>query len=127
MNTPSLSYEVAADGTVTATIIGALPQPSIVENAKWKWVPWNVNYQKQQLEKDGARVLQSIANLKLVETTLASRVAQREEEKATKALAASAAASHPAQTVVAEVPTAAPSQTPAPKRAKATKRSARRN
>lgn len=116
MNTPSLSYEVAADGTVTATIIGALPSPSIRENVKYLWVPWNVGYSKKQIEKDGARVLQSIANLKLVETTLASRAARRDEEKASKALVATAAASQsqPAQPTV-EVAAPAPSPTPAAK------------
>jgi hypothetical protein len=115
----NLSHEMQLDGTVKVTIVAALPSPSTTENTKWKWVPWNVNYQKQQLEKDAARVLQSIANLKLVESTVASRAAQREEEKATKALAAGAAASQSqpqaAQTVVAEVAAPASSPTPAAK------------
>lgn len=116
----TLSHEVLQDGSVRITIVGNLPSPTVAENAKWKWVPWNVNYQKQQLEKDGARVLQSLSNLNLVEGTVSARAAVREQEKATKALAAGAAASQqqPAQTVVAEVPAPAPAPSPAARPAK---------
>jgi hypothetical protein len=115
-----ITTEVLADGSVKVVITGALPQPTIAENARWKWTPWNAAYQAGQLQKDGARVLTSLANLKLVESTVASRKAAREEEKAAKApqalVAAAAQSPAPAQTVVvADVPAAAPAPTPAAK------------
>jgi hypothetical protein len=112
----NLSHEMQPDGTVKVTIVGTLPQPSTAENPKYPWVPWNLGYSNQQIEKDAARVLQSIANLKVVETTLASRAAVRAEQKSAKALVATAVAaqSQPAQPTV-EVAAPAPSPTPAAK------------
>jgi len=114
----TLSHEVLQDGTVRITIVGTLPQPSIAENPKWPWTPWNSSYSRQQLDKDGLRVLQSLANAKLVDGVLASRAARREEEKAAKApaqlVAAATQPQAPAQTVVAEVPAPSPTTAPAP-------------
>src|SRR5258708_3226344 len=59
MNTnPSMQVEQLNDGTFRVTLAGNLPQPSISQNEKWPWTPWNVTYQRGILDKDGARLLQ---------------------------------------------------------------------
>lgn len=116
MNPSEMMIENLADGTVKVTITGALPAASISENPKWPFTPWNVAHQQSQLQKEGPRVLQSVANLRYAEGVIAARAARREEEKAAKApqaLVANAVQSQPTQTVVAEVP--APTSAPTAK------------
>ena len=115
MNNPSMQVEQLSDGRFQVTVTGELPVASVTQNAKWPWTPWNVSYQRGILDKDGARLLQSLSNLRHVQSTVEAKAAVREQEKADRALVASAAAqpAAPAQTVVAEVP--APAPAPAPK------------
>lgn len=79
-----VSITTLPTGEKQITITGNLPSASIEENAKYPYTPWNVSYQQKQLEKDGERLLQSLANVEYVEELVSGRSSTREASRAEK-------------------------------------------
>lgn len=79
-----VSITTLPTGEKQITITGNLPAASIEENGKYPYTPWNVSYQQKQLEKDGERLLQSLANVEYVETLVSGRSTNREASRAEK-------------------------------------------
>jgi hypothetical protein len=61
-----------------------VPAPTMQENPKYPWTPWNVDYLRKQLEKDLRRVAQTIANHQYVANLLESRATARAAAKVEK-------------------------------------------
>lgn len=120
-NTATVEVREVENGQMQIVVTGRLPQPSTAENAKWPWSDWQTKYQDGLLKKDGERILQSLANLRHVQSVVSARTEKREaakaEKTAAKLVAAAAAAAATPAPVEVEAPMAA-----APEAAKKQKR-----
>src|SRR5882724_2154830 len=65
------------DGKAVLMVVVDVPQPTMSENEKWPWTPWNIGYLRKQFEKDLRRVAQTVANFRHVEGILDARAAER--------------------------------------------------
>jgi hypothetical protein len=61
-----------------------VPAPTMRENEKYPWTPWNVEYLRKQLDKDLCRVAQTISNYQYVAGLIESRAAERTAARAQK-------------------------------------------
>jgi hypothetical protein len=73
-----------ADGRAVVTALLDVPAPTMRENEKYPWTPWNVDYLKKQFAKDLRRVAQTVANHQYVAGLLESRAAERAATRAQK-------------------------------------------
>jgi hypothetical protein len=65
-----------------------IPQPTMAENQRWPWTPWNVAQLSKQVEKDLRRLAQTVANLEHVSRTVESHASARVAAKAERPAAA---------------------------------------
>jgi hypothetical protein len=78
----NISSTAGEDGAVVFQIEGRLPAPTISENAKFPWSPWQVGYQQRALEKAAENVLLAASNLAHVKATVENRAKERSERRA---------------------------------------------
>ena len=73
-----------ADGRAVVTALLDVPAPTMRENEKYPWTPWNVEYLAKQFQKDLRRVAQTIANHQHVARLLESRATERAAARSEK-------------------------------------------
>ena len=93
------------DGRLVVGTTLPLPAPMIVENEKWKWTGWQLEYSKKAVEKDLRRLAQTVANYERVRGVVEARAAAKAASKPAPA-AVVAAAQQPTieQAAVGKVP-----------------------
>src|SRR5205823_3381608 len=69
------------DGRVVVAVTLPLPQPTMKENEKWPWGPWQVRYLENQAQKDLARLALTVGNLQHVRGLVEARAAAKAASK----------------------------------------------
>jgi hypothetical protein len=77
-----ISSTAGESGSVVFSVEGRLPSPTIAENEKYPWSPWQVQYQEKALEKAAENLLLAQSNLEHVRTVVESRAKERSEKRA---------------------------------------------
>jgi hypothetical protein len=78
----NISSTAGESGSVVFSVEGQLPAPTIAENKKYPWSPWQVQFQEKALEKAAENLLLAQSNLEHVRTVVESRAKERSERKA---------------------------------------------
>jgi hypothetical protein len=105
---PNISSTSGEGGSIIFSIEGKLPAPTIAENPKYPWSPWQVQFQEKALEKAAENILLAASNLAHVKATVENRTRERNERRA-----ASKAAALREQLAAVEAPGAQPMAAPA--------------
>jgi hypothetical protein len=76
------SISSSEEGAVMFSVEGRLPAPTISENKKYPWSPWQVQYQEKAVERAAENLLLAQANLEHVRSVVENRTRERSERRA---------------------------------------------